>query len=212
MANSVFSFRSLAFSEWTTTYSPELTAENTHFPGRLMCVNTGKHNVFQSLHVHKNYPVESMHFPTFFRNGEFEKIFRRFTFHCCSVNLWKTTCIIPFTAVLRIPFQLCSQELTSRNHAFSGIFCNGEFVQGMHFPAFTTARLIAVRQISLPGLSSAAGSQSILSYFPLLDRISTPLIILIKFINAQWCLFSPKRSLITIMFLSLISLYTFFSL
>ena len=23
--------------------------------------------------VHKNYPVESMHFPTFFRNGEFEK-------------------------------------------------------------------------------------------------------------------------------------------
>ena len=80
---------------------------------------------------------------------------------------------------------LYSQELTSRNHAFSGIFCNGEFVQGMHFPAFTTARLIAVRQISLPGLSSASGSQSILSYFPLLDRISTPLIILIKFINAQ---------------------------
>ena len=23
--------------------------------------------------VHKNYPVESMHFPTFFRNSEFEK-------------------------------------------------------------------------------------------------------------------------------------------
>ena len=107
-----------------------------------MCVNTGKYNVFQSLHVHKNYPVKSMHFPTFFRNGEFEKISRRFTFHCRSVNLGKTTCIIPFTAVLRIPFQLCSQELTSRNHAFSGIFCNGEFVQGMHFPAFTTARLI----------------------------------------------------------------------
>ena len=38
-----------------------------------MCVNTGKHNVFQSLHVHMNYPVESMHFPTFFRNSEFEK-------------------------------------------------------------------------------------------------------------------------------------------
>ena len=150
-----------------------------------MCVNTGKYNVFQSLHVHENYPVESMHFPTFFRNGEFEKISRRFTFHCRSVSLGKTTCIIPFTAVLRIPFQLCSQELTSRNHVFSGIFCNGEFVQGLHFPAFTTARLIAVRQISLPGLSSTAGSQSTLSYFPLPDRISTPLIILIKFINAQ---------------------------
>ena len=188
MANSVFSFRSLAFSEWTTTYSPELTAENTHFPGRLMCVNTGKHNVFQSLHVHKNYPVESMHFPQWWiRENSWKRIFRRFTFHCCSVNLWKTTCIIPFTAVLRIPFQLCSQELTSRNHVFSGIFCNGEFVQGMHFPAFTTARLIAVRQISLPGLSSTAGSQSTLSYFPLPDRISTPLIILIKFTNAQWC-------------------------
>ena len=30
-------------------YSPELTAENTGFPGRLMCVNTGKRNVFQCL-------------------------------------------------------------------------------------------------------------------------------------------------------------------
>ena len=138
--------------------------------------------------VHKNYPVESMHFPTFFRNSEFEKfrIFRRFTFYCCSVNLWKTTCILPFTAILRIP-TLYSLVLTSRKHAFSGIFCNGEFVQGMHFPAFTAARLIAVRQISLPWLSSTAGSQSILSNFPLPDKISTPLMILIKFINAQWC-------------------------
>ena len=139
--------------------------------------------------VHKNYPVESMHFPTFFRNGEFEK-FRENAFSgvlpfiVVRLIYGKTTCNLPFTAILRI-LTLYSLVLTSRKHAFSGIFCDGKFVQGMHFPAFTAARLIAVRQISLPGLSFTAGSQSILSYFPLPDRISTPLIILIKFIDAQ---------------------------
>lgn len=78
-------------------YSPELTAENKHFPGRLVCVNTGKHTVFLCLpsvqrienvtfssvrnhfspgerNAQKSFPVESMHFPTFFHDGEFEKM------------------------------------------------------------------------------------------------------------------------------------------
>ena len=39
----------LAFSQCTATYSPELAAESTRFPGRLMFVNAGKRNDFLCL-------------------------------------------------------------------------------------------------------------------------------------------------------------------
>ena len=93
----------------------------------------------------KSFRVESMHFQHFsaMTNSRnfLQTQFRRFTIHCCSVNFWKVTCTLQ--QFFRIP-TLCSLEL-SRKHALSDVFCNGEFVQGMHFPAFTVARLIVVR-------------------------------------------------------------------
>lgn len=73
-----------------------------------------------------------------------KRIFLRFTIYmyCWWVNVWKIPCILPFTAVLCI-LTLCSLEFT-RKDAFSSVFCNGKFVQVIHFPAFTAARLIAV--------------------------------------------------------------------
>ena len=55
----------------TTMYSPELAAENTHFPGRLMCVNAGKRNDFLCLPFLQR--VENLVF-SFVRN------------HFCTVN------------------------------------------------------------------------------------------------------------------------------
>ena len=85
----------------------------------------------------------------------------------------------------------CSLELTSRKHAFSGIFCNGEFelIRARHAFSHVYRHSVnrcssnSIQWISPPGFNYTEGSKSILSHFPLPDRISTPLIILNKFID-----------------------------
>ena len=115
----------LAFSQCTTTYSPELAAESTRFPGRSMFVNAGKRNDFLCLPFVQR--VENVVFfcsEPFFawltkclqefssRKHAFFNIFRCFTIYYGSVNPWKITVILPFTAVLYIPTSY-SLELTS---------------------------------------------------------------------------------------------------
>ena len=130
-----------------------------------------------------------MHFPTciFSRMVNSSKLvethFPAFTIYYCSVNSWKK-------------YVFCHSqplELTSRKHAFSSIFCNGEFelIRTRHAFSSVYRRSVnccssnSIQWISSPGFNYTEGSKSILSYFPLPDRISTPLTILNKFINAQ---------------------------
>ena len=134
--------------------------------------------------VHKNYPVESMHFPTFFRDSEFEKI------------RWKAfSGVLPFIVV-----QLTYGKQHLQPFSAFEPYVHWNFsVESMHFPVFSATvnsckgcifpRLPPLgeslfRQISLPGLNRTADSQSTLSYFPPPNRINASLIILIKFIDA----------------------------
>ena len=134
-------------------YNKVFTAENTHFPGRLMCVNAGKRNDFLCLPFLQR--VENLVF-SFVRNHFCtvnETFMRVFQSKACifqhffpMVNSSKfdethflafyrlllfgypmeITVILPFTAVLRIPTSY-SLELTSRKTCiFRYFLCNGE--------------------------------------------------------------------------------------